>query len=92
MHTTDGCIKERLDFVNMETSRAPTTNTNDVPARVEKNIENEKNMLNMGLCNPSTSKISSNLASSENDAAGLKLKSHGDQKKPFRGSSSFFDR
>ncbi|KAG6731295.1 hypothetical protein I3842_01G122700 [Carya illinoinensis] len=92
MHTTDGCTKERLDFVNMETSRAPTTNTNDVPVNAEKNIGNEKIMLNIGLCNPSTSKISSNLASSENNSAGLKLKSHGDQKKPFRGSSSFFDR
>lgn len=92
MHSTDGSTKERRDFVEVEASRAQSTKTDHAPACVGKNMKNEKNMLNISQCNPSTSKILSNLGSSKSTTTGVKLKSHGDMKNSFSGSSSFFDR
>ena len=92
VNSIDGCTKERRDFEEVESSRAQSAKTDQSLACVEKNIENEKNLLNIRQCNPSTSKISSNLASSESATASVKLKSSGDVKKPYSGSSSFFNR
>ncbi|KAM3756299.1 hypothetical protein ACB098_02G101700 [Castanea mollissima] len=92
VNSIDGCTKERRDFEEVESSRAQSAKTDQSLACVENNIENETNLLYIRQCNPSTSKISSNLASSESATACMKLKSSGDVKKPYRGSSSFFNR
>lgn len=92
MYLTDEFTKESRDSVDGETSRAQSTNTRHAPASVQKNIEKANNMLSVGQCNPSTSKIGANLASSKSAEAGIKLKSQGDRKRPSSGSSSFFDR
>jgi hypothetical protein len=92
MHSTDGCTKERRDFVEVEASRAQSTKTDHAPACVGKSMKNEKNMLNISQCNPSTTKILSNLGSSNSTTASVKLKSHGHMKNSFSGSSNFFDR
>lgn len=92
VNATDGCTRERQDFEEVENSIVQSAKTDLAPTCVEKNMENAKNMLNIRQCNPRTSKISSNLASGESAAACVKLKSHGEIKKPYRGSSSFFDR
>ncbi|KAE8076222.1 hypothetical protein FH972_014885 [Carpinus fangiana] len=86
IHSTDGCTKERKDFVEVEASRAQSTKNDCVPACVG------KNMKNISQCNPSTSKMLSNLGSSESTTVGVKLKSHGVMKNSFSRSSNFFDR
>jgi hypothetical protein len=70
----------------VEASRAQSTKNDHAPACVG------KNMKNISQCNPSTSKMLSNLGSSESTTVGVKLKSHGVMKNSFSRSSNFFDR